>query len=139
MKTQWSAPYHFIVTFPDRVYPFASMIDGQRVRWTRSYEHRLEELQKRIGKGRYGFRLCVYRGFFHVVGAGLVILLGALVTRYVWGSEAALPAVFLLAMGVITYQEFVLQPRTYEQRMSKGVVDWFSWMAPLGLYLFLLH
>jgi hypothetical protein len=26
------APYHFIVTFPDRVYPFVSRIDGERVR-----------------------------------------------------------------------------------------------------------
>jgi hypothetical protein len=138
-QRHWFTPYHFIVTFPDRVYPFASLIDGQRVRWSRSYEHRLDELQERIGQGRYGFRLCVYRGVFHVIGAAIVILTGTLVTKYLWGSAVALPVLFLLAMTVITYQEFVLQPRTYHQHLAKGVVDWFSWVAPLSLYFFLLH
>jgi hypothetical protein len=134
----WFTPYHFIVTFPDRVYPFSSYIDGQRVRWSRSYEHTLLEIQQRVGEGKYGFRLAAYREIFHILGAGIVILAGTVISKALWGSDVALPVLFLLAMAVITYQEFVLQPRTYNQRLAKGITDWFSWLAPLGLYLFLL-
>lgn len=132
----WFGPYHFIVTFPDRVYPFVSKIGGQRVRWQRSYEHRLELIQERLGVGRYGFRLSAYREFFHILGAGIVIAGGTFISQTLWGSDAALPALFILAMLVITYQEFVLQPRTYKQRLGKGVVDWISWVAPLSIYFF---
>lgn len=130
------APYHFLVTFPDRMYPFATIVSGKRVRWSRSYEQRLALIQKRLGAGHYGFRLCAYRTLFHILGAGIIIAGGTLLSKAVWGSDAALPVLFILAMLVITYQEFVLQPRTYEQRLSKGVLDWISWGAPLWFYLF---
>ena len=128
--------YHFLVTFPDRVYPFATLIDGKRVRWTRSYDHRLALIQKRLGAGRYGFRLSIYREIFHILGAGIIIFGGTMLSKALWGNDAALPVLFILAMLVITYQEFVLQPRTYQQRFGKGVIDWISWAAPLGFYLF---
>lgn len=132
----WFAPYHFIVTFPDRVYPFATLIDGERVRWRRSYEKRLLDIQKRYGVGRYGLKLGAYRELCHVLGAGILIIGGTFISRAFLGNDAALPAMFLLAMVVITYQEFVLQPRTYQQRLGKGVVDWFSWATPIALYFF---
>jgi hypothetical protein len=132
----WFTPYHFIVTFPDRMYPFATQIDGMRVRGYRAYDHRLSLIQKRLGKGRYGLRLSAYRELFHIIGAGLLILTATVISHALWGSDVALPVLFILAMLVITYQEFVLQPRTYEQHTSKGLVDWISWAAPLGLYFF---
>ena len=128
--------YHFIVTFPDRVYPFSSYIDGTRVRWTRSYDHQLALIQQRLGAGRYGLRLSAYRSIFHVLGAAIVILGGTFLSQELWGSDVALPAVFILAMLIITYQEFILQPRTYQQHLGKGIVDWITWVAPLGFYLF---
>lgn len=132
----WFGPYHFLVTFPDRVYPFVTKVGGKPVRWRRSYEHRLARIQRELGVGRYGFRLSAYRELFHIIGAGLVIVTGTIVSQTLWGSDTALPIVFILAMLAITYQEFVLQPRTYKQHPTKGVVDWISWAAPLGLYLF---
>lgn len=131
-----SSPYHFLVTFPDRVYPFTALIGGKRVRGRRAYEYRLDLIQKRLGKGRYGLKLSAYREVFHIIGAALVILVGTLVSQALWGSDVALPVLFVLAMLVITYQEFVLQPRTYEQHLTKGIVDWVSWVAPLGFYIF---
>lgn len=135
-RSTHSSFYHFLVTFPDRVFPFATLINDKRVRGRRSYEYRLNLIQEQLGKGRYGLRLSAYREVFHVIGAGLVILLGTLVSQALWGSDVALPVLFILAMLVITYQEFVLQPRTYEQHLTKGLVDWVSWVAPLGFYLF---
>lgn len=131
----WCTPYHFIVTFPDRVFPFVSYVDGQRVRWQRSYEHQVDLIQERLGSGRFGIRLAAYREIFHILGAGLVILTGTVVSHALWGSDVALPVVFVLAMAVITYQEFVLQPRTYQQRFGKGIIDWMSWAAPLSIYV----
>lgn len=132
----WFGPYHFLVTFPDRLYPFATQINGERVRWTRSYEHRLTRIQNRLGVGRYGFRLSAYREVFHILGAGIIILFATFISKSIWGSDVALPVLFVLAMLAITYQEFVLQPRTYKQRLGKGIVDWVSWAAPLSLYFF---
>jgi hypothetical protein len=130
--------YHFIVTFPDRAYPFASLIEGDRVRWMRSYEHRLQLIQRRLGKGRYGLRLGAYRELWHIIGAGLLILLATFLSHLLWGSNAALPVMFIAAMVVITYQEFVLQPRVYQQRLGKGIMDWMSWAAPLYVYFFFI-
>ncbi len=129
------APYHFIVTFPDRVYPFSSYVDGEWVRWRRSYEHSLAQIQETLGVGRYGMRLGIYRELFHILGAAVVIGGGTILSQLLVGSDRALPLVFLLAMLVITYQEFVLQPRTYQQRFGKGITDWFSWGMPLVAYL----
>ncbi len=134
----WFAPYHFVVTFPERVYPFATVIEGQKVRWRRSYDERLTEIQKQLGVGRYGLKLGAYREIMHILGAGVLIVLATTISQYFWGSDAAIPIMFVVAMLVITYQEFVLQPRTYKQHLSKGIVDWFSWNLPLAIYI-LLH
>ena len=136
-KKHHYGPYHFVVTFPDRMYPFSSYVDGQKVRWTRSYDQKLADIQEKLGVGRYGLKLAAYREFFHIIGAGIVILSATLISKELWGSDAAIPVLFIVAMLVITYQEFVIQPRTYKQHLSKGIVDWFSWNLPLVLYFFL--
>lgn len=136
-KKRQRDPYHFCVTFPERVFPFASYIDGQKVRWSRSYEHKLAEIQQTLGEGRYGLRLGAYREAFHIIGAGLVILTATLISHTLWGNDVALPVLFIVAMIVITFQEFYIQPRTYKQRLGKGVLDWISWVVPLSLYLFI--
>lgn len=127
--------YYFCVTFPERVYPFASKIRGERVRWQRSYEHTIKQIEKQFGKGRYGIKLSVYRELCHIFGSALFILAATLISNLVWGSTALLPAMFFAAMLAITYQEFYFHPRHYEQRFGKSVVDWASWVIPLYLYL----
>jgi len=130
--------YAFIVSLPERWYPFSCYIDGERVRWQRSYEYRLAQIQDTLGVGRYGVRLATYREVWHVIGAGLIILAATFLSHMLWGSDVALPVMFIVAMGVITYQEFILQPRTYNQRIGKGIADWVCWAAPLSAYLFLI-
>ncbi|MDB5245032.1 MAG: hypothetical protein JWN90_137 [Parcubacteria group bacterium] len=135
-KKVYHDPYHFCITFPDRIYPFASIIEGKKVRWRRSYEHRLAEIQDTLGDGHYGLKLGTYREICHVLGSGLFIATATLVSHTLWGSDVALPVLFLAAMLAITFQEFYLQPRTYNQRFGKSLADWISWVAPLTLYLF---
>lgn len=135
-KRIYHDPYHFCVTFPERFYPFATIIEGKKVRWRRSYEQRLQEIQATLGEGRYGLKLSTYREVFHVLGAGLFIATATVISHTLWGSDVALPVLFGTAMLAITFQEFYLQPRTYKQRFGKSVVDWFSWVLPLSIYLF---
>jgi hypothetical protein len=40
-------------------------------------------------------------------------------------------------MLVITWQEFILQPRTNKQHLGKGIADWMSWAVPIGTYVVL--
>ena len=129
-------PYHFIVTLPDRLYPFRNQIEGEWVRGARSYNRALERSFRKYGSGHYGFRLAFYRFLFHILGA-LIILAGStyLANRYL-GGPAALVVLLGLAMAFITYQEFILQRRTYKQLWRKGFLDWLTWCAPLLWYGF---
>ncbi len=135
------APYSFVVTIPDRIYPFASYIDGEKVRWRRSYEYTLAQIQERFGVGRYGMRLGAYREICHIAGSAFFILSATFISKTVFGDETALPALFIFAMIVITWQEFVLQPRTNNQHLVKGIADWMSWAVPIGAYvlLYMVH
>jgi hypothetical protein len=129
------APYSFVVTIPDRIFPFSSLVNGKKVRWRRSYEYRLANIQKQFGVGRYGMKLGLYREFCHITGAALFILTALFISNLLFGNKAALPALFIFAMVVITWQEFVLQPRTNNQHLGKGIADWMSWIIPMGVYI----
>lgn len=129
--------YHFCVTFPDRVFPFSTYINGEKVRWRRSYEHRLAQIQEEIGEGRYTAGFIAYREAFHVLGAGILIGAATLISHALWGSDVALPVLFVIAMCFIAFQEFYIQPRTHKQSVLKGFIDWCSWGAPLFLYFFI--
>ncbi|HEX7651525.1 MAG TPA: hypothetical protein VF439_02300 [Candidatus Paceibacterota bacterium] len=131
-----SATYHFVVTLPDRLYPFRNEIEGQWVRGIRSYDRALERAFHAYGDGHYGYRLAFYRFLFHVVGA-LIVLSGAtFVAHRLFGGTIALIVLLALAMAFITYQEFVLQRRMYRQLWRKGVIDWLTWCVPLAFYAF---
>lgn len=104
--------YHSLVIFPDRVYPFKTEIGGQWVRGIRSYNATLARYQRKYGPGRYGFKLNFYRQLFHLVGIAAVLL--------------------------ISFQEFYLHRRMYQQLWRKGIIDWLAWCIPIGLYLFFI-
>ena len=127
--------YHFVVTIPDRIYPFATTIGGTRVRWRRSYDVTRRRIERAFGPGRYGFKLGMWRQICHVIGAGLFIALATALSYLLWGSLAALPAMFAAAMLAITYQEFWYHPRHYDQLYSKSVIDWMSWGVPMMVYV----
>lgn len=133
----WNA-YHFCVTIPDRIYPFASYIDGQKVRWRRSYEQRLALIQEQFGACHFGFRLSAYREVCHVLGALIFIGVATLLSHALLGSDAALPTMFIAAGLAITVQEFYIHPRHYNQLLRKGVIDWVSWVAPISIYFFFI-
>jgi hypothetical protein len=128
--------YHFFIVLPERLYPFSAMVAGSRVRGIRAYESRVRMLERRYGRGHLGVWLHCYRSFFHVVGAVLIIVASALVTQRFFGNQEALYAMLGTATVLISFQEFYYHRREYAQLWGKSVIDWLSWVVPIGIYLF---
>lgn len=128
--------YDFFITFPDRFYPFANVVNGRRLRGIRSYQQAAARALRKNGPGKIGFKLVVYRQTFHFAGSILFIAVSTLLARELFGSEAALYVLFYAAIAALTYQEFYVHPRRYQQRLGKGLLDWSFWVVPMLLYLY---
>lgn len=129
--------YDFLVSIPDRIYPFAEEIEGQRVRFRRAYDQALSRIQEERGYGSYGAWLITYRGICHVVGAILFIGFSTIVSKELFGSDVALYVLLLLASLALIAQEFFIQPRTFGQMRLHSMVDVMSWVVPFGVYVFI--
>lgn len=127
--------YLNLVELPDRLYPFATELEGRMVRGRRSYEHALSRAFSQYGPGRFGYKLLLYREAFHFIGAILFITAAGLVSKVLFGSDVALYVLLGAAIIALSFQEFYIQPRRYGQRTQKGLTDWFTWVAPMMAYL----
>ncbi|HVB19847.1 MAG TPA: hypothetical protein VNF51_00980 [Candidatus Paceibacterota bacterium] len=136
MKKKRAGLYHALVVLPDRLYPFQTEVQGQWVRGIRSYNATLARFQKKYGNGHYGFRLDAYRQLFHLAGSILFLISAAYLSQLLFGSSMALYAFLIAAVFFISFQEFYLQRRTYQQLWRKGIVDWLTWCVPMGVYFF---
>jgi hypothetical protein len=129
--------YDYLVTFPDRWYPFAAEVEGQWVRGHRSYEQAVARSLDVYGAGRLGYKLTLYRETFHFIGSVLFIIAATVLSERLLGSDAALYTLLVAAVAALTFQEFYVHPRRYGQRFKKGVADWLSWVMPMALYVLL--
>ena len=129
--------YEFLVTIPDRIYPFAEEIEGQRVRFRRAYDQALARIQEQRGYGTYGAWLISYRSACHIVGAILFIGVSTFLSKQLFGSDVALYVLLVLASFALIAQEFYVQPRTHGQMKMHSVVDLMSWVVPFGIYVFM--
>ena len=136
MKKNIKKIYIFFVTIPDRFYPFSEEVQGERVRWQAAYDQALARIQQKYGYGRYGVRLIAYRGLFHVLGASLFILFSTLITQELFDTNTALYVLFFLAIVALGYQEIILQKKTYGQQLMHSLFDWFSWVLPMIVYVY---
>lgn len=119
---------------PDRLYPFKTNIQGHWVRGIRSYDATLARYQRAYGAGHYGYKLGAYRQFFHLIGSVLYLVCAAYVSNKLFGNDGALPVFLALAVLLISFQEFYLHRRMYQQLWRKGFVDWLAWCVPMGVY-----
>ncbi len=132
--------YPYILTIPDRLYPFKTEIKGKWVRGKRSYDLALAKARRKLGPGHFGYKVLAYRQVCHLLGALALIVVTTLLTQEVFGSEKALYGLLALAVMGVTFQEFYLHPKYYGQLWRKSVADWFVWVAPIALFVFLhLH
>jgi hypothetical protein len=137
MRSSFQNTYGYIVTLPDRFYPFRNEIGGRWVRGRRSYEQAVARSLKRYGRGRIGFKLVLYRQVFHFIGSVIFLALAAALSKDIFGTDTALYVLLVAAILALTYQEFYVHPRKYGQHTPKGLADWFTWVMPMLLYVFL--
>ena len=129
--------YDYCVTIPDRLYPFSEEIQGERVRWQAAYDQALARIQEKYGYGRYGVALIAYRSIFHVIGASLFILFLTLITQELFDTNTALYVLFFLAIIALGYSEIIIQKRMLGQHLLHSLFDWFSWVLPMVVYLYI--
>ncbi|MES2994622.1 MAG: hypothetical protein V4681_01110 [Patescibacteria group bacterium] len=136
-KSQRGGVYPFLITLPDRFYPFRNEIKGEWVRGKRSYDLALARARRRLGPGHFGYQVLAYRQACHLLGAVVLIIFATLVAKDLFGSDMALYLLLALAVLFISFQEFYLHPKYYGQLWRKSVADWAVWVAPIALFLFL--
>ncbi len=124
------------MTIPDRFYPFSENIDGEKVRWQAAYNQALARVQEEYGYGHYGPLLITYRGLFHVLGAILFIFFSVLISHDIFGSDGALYLLFAFLAAGIFYSELVVQKHHMGQRIFHAFIDWFSWVVPMVIYVY---
>lgn len=130
--------YNFCVNIPNYLYPFSEIIEGKKVRWKAAYDQALDRMIETRGFGHYGAKLIAYRSLFHILGSLLFILFATLVSQELFGNQIALYVLFAMAAFALVYQEFFIQPRTFGQMRLHGIIDVLSWIAPFGIYLYLV-
>ncbi|MDO8623924.1 MAG: hypothetical protein Q7R54_01075 [bacterium] len=128
--------YHYCCTIPDRVYPFKTRLQGRWVRGTRSYNARVKAYEREYGQGHLGYYLGTYRQLFHFVGSLVFLICTAYISSSFLGSTYALYTLLLVAIVLISYQEFYLHRRMYHQLWKKSIIDWAVWVIPVGVFLF---
>lgn len=131
MRSPLAHTYEYLVTLPDRSYPFACEVEGRWVRGRRSYEAAVARAIDAYGMGRLGFKLELYRQTFHFLGSIIFIAFATILSERLFGSEVALYILFLAAIAALSFQEFYLHPRQYGQQTTKGVIDWLTWVTPI--------
>jgi hypothetical protein len=136
MQTKRSGLYHSLVILPDTLFPFKTEVEGHWVRGIRSYDARLEAYQRTYGVGRYGFKLNAYRQFFHFMGSIAFLIIAGLISEAIFTGSDAMYVFLSTAIALISFQEFYLHRRMYQQLWRKGVIDWLAWCVPFGVYFF---
>ena len=102
-----------------------------------SYEQAVNRALETYGLNRIGYKLTLYRATFHLVGSIVFIILIALLSKKLFGSDSALYVLLCATILALSFQEFYLHPKLYGQHFKKGVADLLAWVAPMVFYLFL--
>jgi hypothetical protein len=133
----WRIFHQFFESIPDRLYPFASFVEGQWVRGRRSYQHAVQAAFMKYGPNRYGFTLLLYRSLFHMVGGIMFVMLSTIMAEAWFGTAIALYVCVATGAAALFVQEFYLHPKRYGQVTLKSYADWLTWVIPMVLTLML--
>src|SRR3989344_9586951 len=91
--------YQFLITIPDRFYPFSVCADGKRVRGRMSYKKAITQATRRYGPGHYGITILTYRQIFHLVGSILFIIFATILSKLLFGSDVAVYVLLVAAIA----------------------------------------
>jgi len=135
MKQFFKSFYQWLFTIPEIFYPFAQEIEGKWVRGKRAHQKALQEGFDLLGEGRFGFKLTLYRGAWHIVGSVVFITMVTLIADRLLGSQTALYVLLGAAIIALCFQEFVVQAKQLNQSTRKAVFDVFTWVLPVAVYV----
>jgi hypothetical protein len=131
--------YLFFKTLPDRLYPFSMEVEGQLVRGRLAYTRAVDEAWEKYGPHHMGYKLAMYREFFHFLGSIIFIIAATWFSDRFFDSERALYVLMGAAIVALFAQEFYFHPKYYLQPRGKGIADWLTWVIPMMIYLFLFN
>lgn len=127
--------YDYLVSFPERLYPFTETIEGKKITGERAYK-----LVASRNKNTYGDvytlqapKLLLWRQVFHVLGSVFFVFLAHQMFLYVSFFNGLLFLLFWVFC--IALQEFYVHPHYYDQKLLKGVIDFAFWMLPVVIYV----
>ncbi len=74
----------------------------------------------------------LWREVCHVFGSLIFVFLAYVISH---GTQYDFSLIiFCGVLFWITYQEFYLHPKKYNQKLFKGIIDWLAWIAPFIIY-----
>jgi len=137
----WSAAkkfYDYLITFPERLYPFSEIGNNkEKITGDKAYKF-LAEKNKRLYNDAYSLqspKLLLWRQVFHIVGSTIFVLIADQMFRHLSFFNGF---AFLVLVSVsLAVQEFYLQSKYYDQNLQKSVIDFTTWMLPILLYIVL--
>lgn len=136
MKSRLKRFYIYCESIPDRLFPFASEIEGKVVRGYKSYKKKVEGAVEQYGPQALGYQIQLYRAAWHLFGSILIIVGATFISKHFLGSETALYILLGLAIIALFVQEFISHPARYNQPLYKNFTDWLTWAVPMLIYIF---
>jgi hypothetical protein len=129
--------YDYLITFPERLYPFTEKVDNKKITGERAYK-----LVASRNKNLYGDvyslqapKLLLWRQVFHFLPSLFFVYGAHLLFVYFSFFNGFLFLGFYVFC--IAAQEFYLHPHYYDQKPLKGVIDFVFWMIPVVIYALL--
>lgn len=128
--------YDYLITFPERLYPFTERnLQGEKLTGERAYKF-IAEKNKLLYMDAYSLqapKLILWRTLFHVLGSILCILVAdSLIDNVSFFNGFAF---LVLVVVCVVIQEFYLQPHYYKQKTTKGMIDFAAWLLPIVIYI----
>jgi hypothetical protein len=135
----WSASkkfYDYLITFPERLYPFTEKTKaGEKLTGERAYKL-VAKKNIEIHEDAYSLKspkLLLWRAVFHLGGSiALVFIADQMIKNMSFFNGFAL---LVFVVFCIALQEFYFQPQYYNQKLQKGIIDFATWMLPILLYI----
>lgn len=137
----WSALkkfYDYLITFPERLYPFNEKTqDGKILTGEKAYKY-LADINKNKFSDAYSLqspKLLFWRQVFHLLGSVLLVLVAHLMFIHLSFFNGL--AFLILVVLSLAVQEFYFHPHYYDQKPHKTLIDFTTWMLPILIYIIL--
>lgn len=136
LLTMFKKIYNYLLTIPDRLYPFRVINDEGVILFGQSaYDYEMKRNRRLFG---YEFtmrspKVFVYREVFHLLASIFLVYVAHILGKN-FGTLNGIAFIILIVTS-ISFQEFYIHPKYYHQRTVKTITDWVVWMVPVLVYI----